>query len=230
MNARQDASRLPLLAIAAIVALPSLAAAQSLSTDHGRFRIELHGQTVGTEVFSIARQGQGWREHSQIQLHVPGQPTENDTADLELAADGSPLRYHWRGEARKTRSIQVDFRNGVAQLALRRAGAAPATEVFRFPQGHIVVLDNNVYAGYEILARLYNWAAGGAQKFSVLIPQDQTPGTITVESEGRRRIHGAQLNLLVAKSPDLEVDLYVDSAHRLDRLEVPSSSAEIVRE
>jgi hypothetical protein len=68
------------------------------------------------------------------------------------------------------------------------------------------------------------------QKFSVLIPQDQAPGAVTVKLLGKRRVSDASFDLLVVKSPDLEVDLYVDASHRLVRLQVPGSDAEIIRE
>jgi hypothetical protein len=214
--------------VAAFAAPP--APTSPLVPDHGRFRILLNGRAVGAEEFTLTRQAGGWSARSQIELNLPGQPAEKDTADLELAADGAPLRYHWIGKSKVQRSIGVEFRNRVAEVALRRPGAAPAVEAFSFPAGHVVLLDNNVYEHYALLARLYDWSTGGAQKFSVLIPQDQAPGTVTVESLGKRTIAGASLDLLEVKSPDLQVDLYVDGAHRLIRLRVPGSAAEVVRE
>jgi len=38
------------------------------------------------------------------------------------------------------------------------------------------------------------------------------------------------LHLLTVKSPDLEVDLYLDAARRLRVMRVPSAGAEVVRE
>lgn len=48
----------------------------------------------------------------------------------------------------------------------------------------IAVLDNNLYYQFGVLARQYDWKAGGKQTFPVLIPQDMVPGSITVESLG----------------------------------------------
>jgi len=121
---------------------------------------------------------------------LPGQKSEQDSADLTLAANGSPVRYHWLGQAGPARSIGVAFNGRSAEMTPCQTGLAPAMEAFSFPADRpVILLDNNVYAQYEILARLYDWKAGGQQKFSVLIPQDQVPGTVTVESagEGRRR-------------------------------------------
>lgn len=211
--------------------VPALAAQHpKMVPDHGRFRILLKGRLVGTEDFTLSRQTEGWADRSEIHLQLPGHGNQTDTADLTLAADGSPIQYDWRGQSSGVRSIDVEFRGDSAEMTLRQPASAPAIEAFSFPAGHIVLLDNNVYSQYAILAQLYDWQKGGAQKFSVLIPQDQAPGTVTVESSGKRRINGKRLDLLVVKSPDLEVDLYVDAAHRLMLLRAPGSGAEVVRE
>jgi hypothetical protein len=201
-----------------------------IGPDHGRFRIFLNGRAVGTEDFTISRNGNGWSARSSIQLHMPGKTQENDTAQLTLAADGSPIRYRWQRQSAHSRSIEVNFRGNSAEMTLRQPASAPAIEAFSFPAGHVVLLDNNVYSQYAILARLYDWKAGEKQQFSVLIPQDQAPGTVTVQSMGKRSIAGATFDLLTVKSPDLEVDLYVDAARRLMLLRVPGSGAEIARE
>ncbi len=216
--------------LATACAAPRLRAQGRLAPDRGVFRILLDGREVGGETFRIFREQNGWKAKGTIELRLPGQAPERDRADLTLASNGSPVSYRWTGESPETRTIEVSFRGDAAEMTLNRPGAVPAIEAYRFPQGHIVVLDNNVYEDYAILARLYDWRTRGEQKFSVLIPQDQTPGTVTVEAMGRRRIAGAALEWLRVRSPDLEVDLYLDAAHRLMRIVVPGSSAEIVRE
>ena len=44
---------------------------------------------------------------------------------------------------------------------------------------------------YAVLARVYDWAKGGPQNFPVLIPQELTPGTISIESAGSQSIGGS---------------------------------------
>jgi hypothetical protein len=211
-------------------AMPVSAARAGIAPERGVFRIVLDGRTVGSETFRIFREHGVWKAEGTIELRLPGQATERDHADLTLASDGAPVAYRWTGKSSKMRSIVVAFRGDAAEMTLSRPGAAPAVEAYRFPQGHIVVLDNNVYEDYAILAQLYDWRTRGTQKFSVLIPQDQTPGTIAVQAMGRRKIAGETLEWLRVESPDLEVDLYLDAAHRLMRIVVPGSHAEIVRD
>jgi hypothetical protein len=219
-----------LLAGAGIAAL-SGAAQPALAPDRGRFAILQRGSAMGVEDFTIVRLPEGWSARGQIVLNLPGRNPECDSADLALAPDGSPLRYHWEElSGSGARSIDVEFHGNVAGLTLHGPWAAPAVASFAFSEGRIVLLDRNVYEDYVIVARLYDWKARGPQKFSYLIPQDQTSGTITVQELGPHPIDGAVLELLRVRNAEVEADLYVDDSHRLVRLRIPGSGIEAVRE
>ncbi len=92
-----------------------------------------------------------------------------------------------------------------------------------------MVLDNNLYHQYIVLARLYDYDKRGPQTFSVLVPQELTPGTVTVESMGTQDIEGKKLEQLRVKTEDLEVNLFLDG-QRLVRIAAPASNAEIIRQ
>ena len=94
----------------------------------------------------------------------------------------------------------------------------------------IAVLDNNLYHQYALLARVYDWSKRGTQTFPVLIPQDLTPGSITVESTGNSSVDGKSYEGLRVTTTDLEVLLLLDSNHRLMRLEVPSAKVSVIRQ
>jgi hypothetical protein len=204
---------------------PNVAAASPLVEDQGTFRILLHGKQVGTEQFRITPAGSAWTARGALELNLPGQPPERDDTRLELAPGGTPLHYEWIREAPDKRSLGVNFQGGTATLVLRKPGSAPLVQNFSFSRLPIVVLDNNMYHHYAILARLYDWQRGGPQQFAVLIPQDELPGTIIVEE-----VVGGPTKQLVVHTADLQVNLYLDSSLRLVRLEVPGSGAVIVRE
>jgi hypothetical protein len=63
-----------------------------------------------------------------------------------------------------------------------------------------------------------------------LIPQELTPGTIAIESAGSLTAGGKSYDGLRVVTSDLEVVLYLDSNHRLMRLEVPAAKVSIVRD
>ncbi|MGO9641883.1 MAG: hypothetical protein ACLP1Y_11340 [Candidatus Acidiferrales bacterium] len=195
------------------------------AADKGRFRVTLNGATVGTEEFEISLHGDAWVARSSTDLQTPGGEMKA-TGELRLAPDGSPLHYQWSALAPKTASGTVDFDGGTAKCSNDLGGTKPYLQDFHFGDAHIVVLDNNFYYQYAVLARVYDWAAAGEQTFHVLIPQDLTPGSVTVKLQGS----SGQLSELLVKSPDLEIHLLCDSNHRLIRLEVPSSNVVVARE
>ena len=92
------------------------------------------------------------------------------------------------------------------------------------------MLDNNLYHQYAVLARIYDWSKRGSQTFPVLIPQDLTPGTITVEATGSASAAGKSYEGLRVSTSDLEVLLMLDSNHKLMRLEVPSAKVSVIRQ
>jgi hypothetical protein len=199
------------------------------SPDKGKFRITINGQQVGSEDFDISPSGDSWIERSAMSARAGGAEIKA-TGHLTLAADGSPIHYDWSAEAQKKASGSVDFSGGTAKCRADFGAPAPMRKDFTFTSPRIAVLDNNLYYQYGVLAMQYDWKAGGKQTFPVLIPQDMVPGTISVESLGAQQSGSGKYEALRASTPDLEILLYLDRAHRLVRLEVPSSNAVIERE
>lgn len=220
---------------------PVLAA--PLVPEKGKFRILLDGKQVGFEEFQISSEGSDaevkeWTAHGVTEIRLADGNAVRVSGRLKLTPGGLPLRYEWSALGEKKASAAIEFHGSTAKIALQLEGARPYIQELTFPSPRVVILDNNLYHHYAVLARLYDWNAGGAQTFPVLIPQDMTPGSITVESLGRAKsdsgepaLSGAEgLELLRVRTADLEVDLYLDSAHRLVRLAVPASKVVILRE
>jgi hypothetical protein len=220
-------------AIAGIAAQKKNAAAPSASVfalDKGKLTIKLDGQTVGHEEFEITPSGSGWLAKGNAEIK-PSQSAESKvTGALTLKPDGAPVSYEWTSHADKTNSAHLLFENGIAKMTLEMQGAHPFDQTFTFDTPLIAVLDNNLYHQYGVLARLYNWSKGGPQTFPVLIPQELMPGTITAESTGSATIEGKSYEGFRVNTSDLEVDLYLDSTHRLMRLEVPAAKVSVVRD
>jgi hypothetical protein len=148
---------------------------------------------------------------------------------LQLHPDGTPVSYEWATQGAKKAGATVNFNGPTATIELRMEGRRPFTQQFTFGSAQIAVLDNNLYYQYAVLARLYDRGKKGAQTFSVLVPQELTPGSLTVESLGQQNAGGGRkLEELVVKTEDLEVDLYLDG-DKLVRIVAPSNNAEIDR-
>jgi hypothetical protein len=199
------------------------------SPDRGKFNILLDGKSIGREEFEIQPSGAGWVAKGSASLQTPD-GSAKVTGNLTLQADGVPVSYDWSSQTDKANSAHIDFVNGVAKTTLQVQGARPFQQENSFGSPLILVLDNNLYHQYELLAHLYDWSKRGAQSFPVLIPQELTPGTITVESGGSATADGKSYDLLRVTTSDLEIQLFLDSNHKLHRLEVPASKVVVARE
>jgi hypothetical protein len=149
---------------------------------------------------------------------------------MTLQPDGAPIAYEWTAQAEKTNGAHVLFTNGVAKITLEMQGAHPYDQTFSFGTPLVAILDNNLYHQYAVLARIYDWSKRGVQTLPVLIPQELTPGSITVESTGSASADGKTYEGLKVTTSDLEILLLLDSNHRLMRLEVPSAKVSVIRE
>ncbi len=219
------------------------AVAARLVPEKGRFRILLDGQQVGSEEFQISPEGSDaeakeWAAHGATEIRLADGNAVRVSGRLKLTPGGLPLRYEWSAHGEKKASAAIEFQGSTAKIVLQLEGARPYIQELTFSSPRIIILDNNLYHHYAVLARLYDWNVGGAQTFPVLIPQDMTPGSITVESLGRVKLDGAEpalsgaegLDLLRVRTADLEVNLYLDATHHLVRLAVPASKVVILRE
>jgi len=209
-------------------ATPSSAPSTGMAADKGKFRILLAGQSIGTEDFDILSSEGKWVVRGTTEAHTSAGDDMKTTGELHLAADGTPIHYVWSTDSPKKASGQVDFDSGIAKTSTDFGSGHPYHEDFKFPSPLVIVLDNNLYEQYAVLARLYDWSAGGQQSFPVLIPQDITPGKITVNAAGGPGAGG--LSELVVKSADLEIHLFCDANHKLVRLEVPASRVIVERQ
>jgi hypothetical protein len=227
-----------LVAITAILAViarnpPRVRAADAgipFTPDKGKFRILQSGSEIGTEEFELTTDGNNWTAKGDAVIKGGGAGDMRSSGQLRLAADGAPLRYDWTAQTKNKVTGFVDFTNGTAKTSTAVPGKNPVLQDFQFGSPHIAVLDNNLYDQYAILARLYDWNAKGAQMFPVIIPQDVTPGMITLESQGPQSTASGNFEALRVSTSDLEINLYFDAKHHLMRLEVPAAKVVIVRQ
>jgi len=198
--------------------------------DKGKFNILLDGASIGREEFEIAPSGGTWIAKGSTSMKTPDGKSSKVTGALTLQPDGAPLSYDWAAQTDKNNSAHILFVNGVAKTTLQMQGAAPYNQDNSFGSPLIAVLDNNLYHQFELLAHIYDWNKKGAQSFPVLIPQELTPGAISVEFTGTASAGGKSFEGLKATTSDIEILLYLDSAHKLMRLEVPAAKVAVVRE
>ncbi len=205
-------------------------AASVFAPDKGKLTIKLDGQTVGHEEFEIAPSGSGWLAKGASEIKPAEGASSKVTGTLTLQSDGAPISYDWSSQAEKTNGAHIIFANGIAKISLTVEGARPFEQDLTFNSPLVAVLDNNLYHQYAVLARVYDWSKRGSQSLPVLIPQELTPGTITVESTGSATADGKTYEGLKVTTSDLEILLLLDSNHRLMRLEVPAAKVSVIRD
>jgi hypothetical protein len=218
------------LGFSAYAADKKAAAGSVFIADKGKFNILLDGVSIGREDFEIEPSGSTWIAKGSTSMKTPDGKSSKVTGTLTLQPDGAPLSYDWAAQTDKNNSAHILFVNGVAKTTLQMQGAAPYNQDNSFSSPLIAVLDNNLYHQFELLAHIYDWSKKGAQTFPVLIPQQLTPGAISVEATGTASAGGKSYEGLKATTSDIEILLYLDSAHKLIRLEVPSAKVAVVRE
>lgn len=218
--------------IRALIAPFSVSAAANklapLVADKGKFKIMVNGQAVGKEEFEIAPAGANWIAHAISEIQTP-QGVTRVNGTLTVHPDGTPVHYDWSTQGLKKASSTIAFSGTGASVELHIEGARPFAQDFTFNTPLVSVLDNNLYHQYELLARLYDREAKGSQTFSVLVPQEMTPGSVTVDSLGKQDAGGKQLEELRVRTEDNEIDLYLEG-QKLMRLVAPAANAEIVRD
>ncbi len=196
--------------------------------DKGKFRISVAGREVGKEEFEIAPNGGDWTAHGTAEITSP-QGNTHVTGNLLVHADGTPVHYEWSTQSAKKASAAIAFNGLSATVELHIEGARPFTQKFTFTSSQVIVLDNNLYHQYALLAQLYDWNKKGPQSFSVLVPQEMIPGTVTAESIGKQDVGGKKLEELRVKTEDNEIDLFLDGP-KLMQVVAPTANAEIIRE
>ncbi len=236
-------------AVASIAAQKKNAASSGagvFAQDKGKLTIKLDGQNVGREEFEITPSGGGWLAKGDAEIKPSGGPTSKVSGSLTLQPDGAPISYDWTAQTEKKNGAHILFANGIANVTVEMEGARPCTpdeikdpnrkqpcffeQSLSFSSPLIAILDNNLYHQYAVLARLYDWSKRGPQIFSVLIPQELMPGTITAESTGSATLDGKSYEGFRVNTTDLEIDLYLDSNHRMMRLEVPAAKVSVIRD
>jgi uncharacterized protein YaiE (UPF0345 family) len=196
--------------------------------DKGHFKIQVNGQAIGKEEFEIGSSGGGWMAHGHSEINTPKGVTKV-TGTLTTRPDGYPEHYDWATQAEKKNSAAISFNTSVATAELHLEGQRPYTQEFTFNSPMVVVLDDNMYHQYQILAGVYDMEKKGAQTFQVLVPQELTPGTVTVEYMGKQDVDNKKMEALRVRTEDNEIDLYLDGG-KLMRLVASGANAEVIRD
>ncbi len=204
--------------------------------EKGSFKILVDRELKGTEEFEITSSGNECVAKGKILLSIlrGDKPVEYlIETQLQMKLNLDPIHYsmvqRYEGNAS---AIKMDFANGKGHAEFD-TGSGVEKRDYDLPD-NVVVLDDNVFHQYAVLARRYDFDRGGLQEFYVFIPQESVGGILhmTLKGDEKVPVNGAfhEVQHLSIDTPDLQMDIYVEGdSHRLMKVMVPSSNVEVDR-
>ncbi len=204
--------------------------------DQGRFKILFNGEQIGEETFQIMADGSNFKALAEIHLTVE---REKDKATfiikplLQFKKTFEPISYQVIQESGPNRmKAQVNFKPGKSEAIYETAQEKDPRQIELSPD--VLVLDDNVFHHYILLAKRYDFAKGGVQEFSAFIPQQFLAGSISIADKGMEKVvmGGSTLSLqhLFVDSGELQFSLWLNERHELLKISVPKSNVDVERE
>lgn len=201
----------------------SLLAQPAGFVDHGTLKVMAGGQVIGTERFDIEPAGEGFRMRAEARLKMPNGADANESTVMNLGKDLSLMSYTRLQKTPKKASAQVDFVSGHAKAHYITPEGATDYEFYVEPT--VVILDTNFFHHFALLIQRYDLVKGGLQHIHVLIPQEASPGMMTLEYNGKEEGH----DKWTAKTDAVEMIIWSDGG-KLFKLSAPAAKVEIVRD
>ncbi len=205
-------------------------------SDRGTFKIFSDGQLVGKETFQISGDSMNFKASGETLLvleRMKEKVTFNIKANYQFARNFEPLAYQVVQEAGgNIVKASVKFKAGGCEVVYE-TGKEADRRTIELPRD-VLVLDDNVYHHYIVLARRYDYLKGGDQQFSAFIPQQYLSGDVTISDKGTEPVDFAGVKImlqhLLVDTGELQIGLWVDANHVLKKISVPQSKVEVVRE
>jgi len=204
--------------------------------ESGTFRIYFSGAEIGQEKFQIIESGPSVKASAETRLTI-----ERDKEKvsflirpvLEFNRFFEPVSYEIGQDSgpNKTKA-RVTFRGAMSDAVYENGKETDARQIDL--QKDVLVLDDNVFHQYIILAKRYDFAKGGIQEFSAFVPQQFIAGGVSVSDKGMEAVQVLSQNLklqhLLVDTGELQISLWLDDRHSVRKLAVPKSGVEVVRE
>jgi hypothetical protein len=210
----------------------SALAAGNVQTDSGVFNISINKRNVGTETFKIAPSATGVEITGELQLDMPGAGKVSENSVLKLDQNLKPTSYVRQQKQPKRGTVTVQFDSPQSKLT-SQTDSGNQEQLFYLPDNHLVVLDTNFFHQYALLLTQYEAATGGPQHFNVFVPQEATPGTISLELQGKENVEIGksirELNHFQAVTDEIKIDIWATPQGEIQRILIPQANLEIVR-
>ncbi len=236
---------LPLLAL---LVCPLLSFAADKKTppnmvDSGSFGIFVQGRRVGTETFQIQQVGDGNVTRAELKVE-DGSNKAVQKSELELTNTGALRHYSWTEVSPEKAQMTIDPENEFLMAKITSAQAKPVDQPFILPST-TAILDDYFFSHRELLAWRYLGAgctpkAGQTEcklsksEFGALIPRQRAAVLVTMEFVGKEKVtirgQEMQLDRFNLEGEGISWSLWLDDAHKLQRVVIAGDATEVVRD
>ena len=180
--------------------------------ESARFTVSVNGERVGTEEFSVSKDGSGFVVRGHTRLKVDGNSVDVQSR-MELDENLNPTFYEYRSQEIL---IRVRLASPVSEIEYTVDGQRTPYDV-RIPTNGMIV-DNNFFHHYLLL--LYKVGREGGE-LPVFVPNEMQLGSVTVVPTGNLTYE--------LDSSNLKLQATTDSNGRLLRLVLPDSNVVVER-
>ena len=215
------------------VALPC-AQAQKIAREEGEFKIQLSGSEIGSEKFIILTSDAATTSSSTLEFRNPGEKRQRVQIETKLEMDGRfvPRSYLLKSDVEgKKGTILGNFTPN--QAMFEYGGGAQKSGLL--VGADFTILDTNIFHHFIFLARLFKFGSRDkSQRFEVVIPQERDSGFLNVREMPKETLtlRGRKLDAhhLQLDSGALQIQLWLDNGHILQRISVPSKGLHVIRD
>ncbi|MDQ3347218.1 MAG: alpha/beta fold hydrolase [Acidobacteriota bacterium] len=217
-------------------ARPAPAPAQGTSgsiAGDAEFTLFLNGKRVGTEQVRVARAGSTWIVSSTAQFGPPLNATVN-RFELKYTADWQPTELHIEAmQPGRTLALTTSFGVTTATSVITQNGST--TSKTDQISARTIVLPNNFYAGYVVLAARLAGTNPGAELPVYVAPSAEIKVSVKAITEEQINSPSGPLSTrlydVTIQNPGGPIDAVaaIDPAGRLLRFEIPSAGVRLIR-
>ena len=225
-------------------------------SEHGQFKILVSGKKIGYENFSITGQTTTYTSSSFTELTINQENTKtSEELDQEIKRSAplnsdTSVTYLINTELQfnenfEPTSYKVTQDVGPNQRRARVKFLPDRSDITYFSNDNqidkrrielkkdVMILDDNIFHHYLILAKRYNLSEGGVQQFVGFIPQQFLARGISISDQGTETIEidnqSHDLQHLLVHRGELKVDLWLDINYKLKKLSISKSDIEVIR-
>lgn len=213
--------------------------------DSGSFGIFVQGRRVGTEKFEIAQMTDGNVTRAELKVE-DGANKALQRSELQLTSTGELRHYSWNEVTPEKAQMTIDPEAQFLTAHISSTGQSkPVDQPFALPPT-TAIMDDYFFSHRELLAWRYLGAgcvpkeSGQSEckltksEFGVLIPRQRAAVLVTLEYVGKEKVairgQQVQLDRFNLQGDGIDWAMWLDEAHKLQRVVIAGDATEVVRD